>query len=790
VLKHKRLVSIIATIAFCLSFLAPALLAPAPAVAASSYSVLTTQNVSKVGDTITDVAIQIDVPTASALKPGSLLTINLPAALEMPNAAAGAFGGDVVVSAPSKLSSTEENALVKIGVAPAPDVNYFIAYPVGKANIEVKIPTAAEANALGLPVYPGVNAIGAGRIIVSLNNVKVIDTIDGDIKAKIYSPTSSGFSSGEVVLGKFIGSSTGTYTSVTTVKSMGAAGVILDTITISETVAGSLKATDKIKFKLPNGFKWVLNPTDPAGNLVSSKSTAAWGLQGAWDTTNNGLTLTDNDRSLILDLAKDNGTPFNDIAGEARIYNAGLKVVVEDEAVAKKGDVTVTVSNSAGESITEQTVVVAKYADYEVTVADKTPKEVMNGFDDIELGSFTITEGLAGSILPNRTINLTLPDGVKWDDVNYTGTTIGNNAVISRTHVKGTDWAQNLPYSVSSDKQVLKITTPANGTTAAAVTEFDKLRVKISPSFTGDVKLVVSGAAGVSGEVKVGTVKPRVELTAENPKDIVIGMQAQATADVLIKENVKEAIKYDTTQNPAQKEIQLSLPGGSAFAAVPTVTVDGDLIIDKVSLTNDYNDLLITLKGSSTAPATIKISDIKVTADRTLPEGDFRLTLVGAYNGVLKSTSLTNTAQAFNEDTISSVVIGKCVTPAGEQGRSASFYIGSTIMNVNGSNIIMDAAPYIKAGRTYVPVRYLGDALGATTAWDEATKTVTVTKGDNTVVLVIGSTIAKVNGADVQMDVAPEITGVGRTMLPARWVAEGLGYQVGWNAALQQVVIQ
>ena len=82
-----------------------------------------------------------------------------------------------------------------------------------------------------------------------------------------------------------------------------------------------------------------------------------------------------------------------------------------------------------------------------------------------------------------------------------------------------------------------------------------------------------------------------------------------------------------------------------------------------------------------------------------------------------------------------------------------------------------------------------GEALGANVDWDEATKTVTVTKGDKSVVLVIGSKVAKVNGADVQMDVAPEITN-GRTMLPARWVAEGLGYAVGWNEVLKQVVVQ
>jgi len=784
VLKHKRLVSIIATIAFCLSFLAPALIAPAPAVAASTYSVLRTQNVSQVGDIISDVAIQIDVPTASALKQGSLLTIQLPTALEMPNGTVTINGaGDVDVTAPDKLTSTEDNALVQPPVAPAvTGTPYFMAYAVGKANIEVKIPTAAEAVALGIPAYPGVNAVGAGRITVSLKNVKVIDTIDGDIKAKIWSPSSSGFSNGEVVLGKFIGSTKGTYTSVTSVKTIGVEGGELDTVTISETVANSLAATDQIKFKLPNGFKWALTG--------AAKSTAMWGLSGEWTSASGGLDPSaDSGRSLILDLSKNTaGKPFTRGAGEARIYTGGLKVLVDDESVAKLGDVSITVSNKNGDSITDQTLVVAQYVDSEVTLAEKTPKEVLNGFDDTELGSFTISEGLKGAIVGGRTISLTLPTGVKWDDVNYSAGTIGSNGVISRTHVKGTDWANGLGYSISTNKQVLKITTPVGGTATAATTEFNKLNVTISPSFTGDVKLVVAGTAGVSGEVKVATVKPRVELGSGAAASVVIGSQGQIASDVTIKENAKEAIKYDTSNS--YETIQLSLPTGATFTSVPTVTVEGDIIIDKVSLTNDYNDIKITIKGSSTTPSTIKISDIKITADRTLPEGDLKLSLVAANGfGAIVSDSLTNNAVLFNEDTVSSVVIGKCVTPAPFEGRNASFYIGSTIMNVNGANIIMDAAPYVKAGRTYVPVRYLGDALGATTAWDADTKTVTVTKGDKTVVLVIGSKTAKVNGADVAMDVAPEITG-GRTMLPARYVAEGLGYAVGWNAALQQVVIQ
>ena len=66
----------------------------------------------------------------------------------------------------------------------------------------------------------------------------------------------------------------------------------------------------------------------------------------------------------------------------------------------------------------------------------------------------------------------------------------------------------------------------------------------------------------------------------------------------------------------------------------------------------------------------------------------------------------------------------------------------------------------------------------------------TITQEDKSIVLVIGSKTAKINGADVELDVAPEIDRNGRTMLPARHVAEALGFQVGWNETLKQVVIQ
>ncbi|GEM_PF-1383944 len=123
---------------------------------------------------------------------------------------------------------------------------------------------------------------------------------------------------------------------------------------------------------------------------------------------------------------------------------------------------------------------------------------------------------------------------------------------------------------------------------------------------------------------------------------------------------------------------------------------------------------------------------------------------------------------------------------------NAEFVIGMSQYFVNDQTpgISMDAAPYIDvaSGRTLVPVRYLGDALGATTNWDANTQEVTVTTAVYNIAMTIGSATLTVNGQAQALDQAPVINN-GRTYLPARWVANALGYQVDWNAQYQIVII-
>lgn len=102
----------------------------------------------------------------------------------------------------------------------------------------------------------------------------------------------------------------------------------------------------------------------------------------------------------------------------------------------------------------------------------------------------------------------------------------------------------------------------------------------------------------------------------------------------------------------------------------------------------------------------------------------------------------------------------------------------------------MDISPYIKSGRTFVPVRFLANALGipdGNISWDQSTKAVTLT-GSTAVSMVIGSKEMQSGNETVLMDAAPEIIPPGRTMLLARYVAEGLGFKVDWNPDRQLVV--
>lgn len=105
------------------------------------------------------------------------------------------------------------------------------------------------------------------------------------------------------------------------------------------------------------------------------------------------------------------------------------------------------------------------------------------------------------------------------------------------------------------------------------------------------------------------------------------------------------------------------------------------------------------------------------------------------------------------------------------------------------NNILLDDAYAIKQdGRTLVAIRPIFESLGATLSWDAKTKTVTGIKSDDTIQLIIGNKIAKINGSNIELDVPGKIYN-GRTLVPARFIAESLGATVDFNAPTNSVII-
>ncbi len=107
---------------------------------------------------------------------------------------------------------------------------------------------------------------------------------------------------------------------------------------------------------------------------------------------------------------------------------------------------------------------------------------------------------------------------------------------------------------------------------------------------------------------------------------------------------------------------------------------------------------------------------------------------------------------------------------------------------LNGKRIIFDQQPIIDNGRTLVPLRAIFEAMNATVSWDDKTKTVTAQKGDIAVVMVIGNNTMTKNGNQILLDVPPQIFN-GRTLVPARAVAESFGAKVDWDANTRTVII-
>lgn len=107
-------------------------------------------------------------------------------------------------------------------------------------------------------------------------------------------------------------------------------------------------------------------------------------------------------------------------------------------------------------------------------------------------------------------------------------------------------------------------------------------------------------------------------------------------------------------------------------------------------------------------------------------------------------------------------------------------------VEVDGRQLPAEPAPLMSHGRVSVPMRAIFQALGAKV--DYRAGVITAARGSDSVILKLGSTQARLNGRPVTLDVAPQLEG-GHTYVPLRFVGQALGEKVTWEPQGQRVVV-
>ncbi|UVI31597.1 stalk domain-containing protein [Paenibacillus spongiae] len=111
---------------------------------------------------------------------------------------------------------------------------------------------------------------------------------------------------------------------------------------------------------------------------------------------------------------------------------------------------------------------------------------------------------------------------------------------------------------------------------------------------------------------------------------------------------------------------------------------------------------------------------------------------------------------------------------------------------VGGKEVAGANKPIVKNGTTFLPMRDIANALGATLGWDGKTQTATIKADGVEVAFTIGAKTMKVNGQSMPLETPAYLEKTGKTSstyLPLAALSRGLGYQVIYRKPIQTVFI-
>jgi alpha-tubulin suppressor-like RCC1 family protein len=247
---------------------------------------------------------------------------------------------------------------------------------------------------------------------------------------------------------------------------------------------------------------------------------------------------------------------------------------------------------------------------------------------------------------------------------------------------------------------------------------------------------------------------------------------------------------------------------GSSFSHVPTpVLIDRDVKTGAASQTNVVyikNDGSVWGLGSSEA-GQLKMRGVKVSAPTHITDNgvsvaagyDFNLVLTADGNVAVWGKGdpglRGNSPGEDFYDVVMKLTPPEPLVREPISGALAAKLSGALVLLTDVPDALVDGRvkfidenetlvrPLIINGRTLVPARFIAEALGGAVPWDAAKNTGAFTLGGNDLGFALGSDVITVNGQSVTLEAPVQVYAGGRILLPLRTFAESLGLKVGWN---------
>lgn len=127
-------------------------------------------------------------------------------------------------------------------------------------------------------------------------------------------------------------------------------------------------------------------------------------------------------------------------------------------------------------------------------------------------------------------------------------------------------------------------------------------------------------------------------------------------------------------------------------------------------------------------------------------------------------------------------------TSSSSMNMTISMKIGQQKAAVNGTTITLQRPPVLINGTTYIPLRFIGEQLGAAVKWLPEEQSVVYTAADKSIQLWLNSSQAKVGVKLIHLTAPPkQINGI--IMVPLRFVADQLGAKVEYNKTTGVIVM-